>query len=128
MKKNESALKKYYQEISMWLPCSCKEKKRILQNIKTNMNDYLINNPEASIQDIENHFGSAKMIASCYIDITDRDSILQSLRNRKINKRFILATAAAIILLWGCVVGWAAVSEWKATHGWQTTTITEETQ
>lgn len=127
MKKNDRELKKYYREISMWLPCSCKEKKRILQNIKTNMNDYLINNPEASIRDIENRFGSAKMIASSCIDITDRNNILQSLRIRRIIKRFILTITAAIILLWGCVVGWAAVNEWKSTHGWQTTTITEET-
>lgn len=127
MKQNDRALKKYYQEISMWLPCSGKEKKYILQNIKTNLNDYLLNNPSASTQDIENHFGSAKMIASSYIDITDCDNVLQSLRIRRIIKRSILAVAAAIILLWGCVVGWAAVREWKATNGWQTTVITEET-
>ena len=37
----------------------------------------------------------------------------------------VIAVVAAIILLWGCVVGWAAYEEWKNTHGYQTT-VTQE--
>ena len=125
MKQNDRQLKKYYSDIRLWLPCPGKEKREILRQIKANVQDYLSTKPDATMADVQQHFGTADIIASAYIDNMDRTALLKKLRIRRTIKRIVLAVAAAMILLWGCVVGWAAYEEWKNTHGYQTT-VTQE--
>ena len=126
MRQYRRNLEKYFRQISLWLPCSRTEKKQILNNIQSNVKSYLSEHPDASLTDIENHFGSPKAIAASYVESEDRDKILSKLRIRRIVVRAVLSVALAAILLWGCVVGWAAYGEWNRTHGWNTIVVTEE--
>ena len=125
MKQNDRQLRKYYSDIRLWLPCPGKEKREILQQIKANVQDFLSTKPDVTMADVQQHFGTADVIASAYIDNMDRTALLKKLRIRRTIKRIVIAVAAAIILLWGCVVGWAAYQEWSRTHGHQTV-VTEE--
>ena len=125
MKQNDRQLKRYYSDIRLWLPCPGKGKREILRQIKANVQDFLLSNPAATMAEVEQRFGAADVIASAYIENMDRTVLLKKLRIRRTIKRIVLAVAAAIILLWGCVVGWAAYEEWKNTHGYQTT-VTQE--
>ena len=126
MRQYRRNIKKYFRQINLWLPCSRTEKKQILNDIQHNVKSYLLEHPDASLTDIEKHFGSPKTIAASYIESEDRDKILSKLHIRRIAVRTMLIVALTSILLWGCVVGWAAINEWKNTHGYQTDIITEE--
>lgn len=126
MKPNNHIFKKYYKQIRNALPCSGKKRKKILQCIQANVTDYLHSHPDATTEDVEQHFGSAQTIASAYLDTEDRDTILNNLRTRKIIKRSIIAVAAVVILLWGAIVGWVAIEEWTSVNGYITDVIYEK--
>lgn len=118
-------LKEYFRQLARWLPCPRKEKKQILKNVKANVDSYLLEHPDASLTDIEKHFGSPKTIAASYVESEDRDKILIKLHSRRIVVRAVALVAMTVILMWGCVVGWAAYEEWNRTHGWREIVITE---
>ena len=126
MKQNNRLLSRYYREIKSGLPCTGKEQKKIILGIKANVEDYLYRNPEASMADVEQHFGTPASIVSSYIDNADCEKIISKLHIRKTTKKVVIAVAAIIVLLWGTVVGWAAIKEWQHINGWQTTDIVEE--
>ena len=68
----EPALRQYYREIRSYLPCSRKHKDRILNEIRTNILQYLEENPEVDFAGIQAHFGSPKTIAAAYVMIWTR--------------------------------------------------------
>lgn len=126
MNLNNRLLSKYFRKISCALPCSRKEKKKILTVIQENVADYLQTNPDATIANIEKHFGSPTAIASSYIDSADCENVIKMFHTKKTIKRAVIAVAAVIILLWGSVVAWAIVREKQHFSGWQVTDIVVE--
>lgn len=42
---------------------SCKDKHRLISDLKSKVNDFLEDNPNATLYTIENHFGTAQSIA-----------------------------------------------------------------
>lgn len=126
MKQNNHLLSRYYREIKSALPCTGNERKKIMLGIKANVEDYLYRNPEASMADVEQHFGTPTSIVSSYIDHAECEKIIRQLKIRRTIKRIVIAVCAVIVLLWGSVVGWAAIQEWKHINGWEITEIIEE--
>lgn len=126
MKQNDRVMKTYFRDIYDLLPCSRKEKRRLIDTIKINMNTYLEEHPEATTNDIEQYFGTPAVIVTSYINSVDSKKLVKNLRLRKTIKRIVVTTAAVLMLLWGVVVSWAAVHEWKNTNGYRTTEIVEE--
>ena len=124
--RNEYQLQIYYRDVRRELPCSGKDKKQIFLKIRTSIDAFLQENPNATMKDIEMHFGSAKTIASAYLDNMDSVALLKVVRTRKTIKRTVFAVAAVALLLWGSIVGWAAIREWRSTHGYMSDIVTEE--
>lgn len=56
--RDRALLKHYYREIKSYLPCSRKEKKRILKEIRGNVDSFLEDHPEADFEAIQTHFGT----------------------------------------------------------------------
>lgn len=50
-------IKKYLKEIKLLLPAFNKEEKKFLRDLMERIEDYLDENPNATMQDIENQFG-----------------------------------------------------------------------
>lgn len=69
MNKRDVALRRYYRKIRAWLPCSRKMKKQILDEIQSRIEEFLLDNPIASVEEIESYFGKPQDIASSYVDI-----------------------------------------------------------
>ncbi len=59
-------LKTYYKNIKQGLPCGFFEKIVLVKELKNNIKDYLIDNPNANIDDIMSTFGSCKEIEKSY--------------------------------------------------------------
>lgn len=51
-------IKKYLKEIKLLLPAFSKEEKKFLRDLTERIEDYLDENPNATMQDIENQFGT----------------------------------------------------------------------
>ncbi|MDO4608782.1 MAG: DUF6120 family protein [Clostridia bacterium] len=62
MKQINKDLSKYYRSISKGLLGGFKDKRRMLADLKCRVNDFLADNPNAKINNIEKHFGTPQSI------------------------------------------------------------------
>ena len=93
-------LNKYYRQINKELICSHKEKKKILSDIKANVRHYLEENPDASFDAIQEHFGTPKQIVEAYIAAIDMPELVRQLN---VKNRIVSAVCIALgfcVLLW----------------------------
>lgn len=96
-------LKKYYRDISKALSGS-KEKKAIIAQIKSSVNNYLEENQNATIYDVVKRIGFPEQIADEYIDNQSNDEISAKI---KVGKRILIAVCvvlAAALLIYICVM------------------------
>lgn len=100
MKNRDSALRRYYRTVFNYLPCSRKLKNKILQEIKGNVTAYLEEHPQATISDIESHFGTPRSIAAAYVDDMNTEELIHALHIRKKVVTTIVSTLLTIVLLW----------------------------
>lgn len=117
MKITDSALKRYYKEISSWLPCSRKLKKQIIGQIQNCVEDYLAQNPDTDIAQLKSHFGDPQTIAATYVENTGTAEILKDLRIRKRIVRIVAGVMAAILIMWASVVTWVAAEANREIQG-----------
>ena len=127
MKSNDRALKRYYRAIRSWLPCSRKNKKQTLEQIRSSIESYLEQNPEADFRQVHEQFGSPLAIAASYVENMGAAEILKNLRIRKRIFVTVASAVAIILLLWAGVVTWAAIEAERnlSEDNYFTTEITE---
>lgn len=109
MKNRDSALRRYYRTVFNYLPCSRKLKNKILQEIKGNVTAYLEEHPQATISDIESHFGTPRSIAAAYVDDMNTEELIHALHIRKKVVTTIVCTLLAVMLLWAMGVTYIMV-------------------
>lgn len=61
-------MRRYYREIRSWLPCTHKQKKQIIEQIQSRVQDYLVQDPNADILVLRAEFGSPQTIAAAYVE------------------------------------------------------------
>ena len=119
---NSIKLHGYYSSIRSWLPCPRKMKRIILSDIRENVEFYLEENPDATIAQIQNHFGNPQQIAASYVSDLDMTKLLRDLRLRKrIFTAVITAVSAALIaalLLWGWGVRQSIIETRNESNGY----------
>lgn len=129
MKPNDPALKRYYRSIRSWLPCSRRLKNQILSQIQDSVEQYLVQNPDASFSQLESQFGAPGTIAAAYVENTGTEGILRRLRIRRRITMIIVGVAAAILLAWASVVTWTVIRSNQVFEGqYQTTDTFEQMQ
>lgn len=96
--------KKYYRQISGWLPCGGKVKKQLMANITTTVDGYLEEHPDANMQTLQAHFGTPQQIAASFVEEMDTAELLDALRTRRKVIRIILYSFAAIVVIWAIAV------------------------
>ena len=128
MTKNlNNGLKKYYREIGKSLSCSNKEKERILDSIKSSVECYLFENPDASIDDILKKFGSAKEIAEEYYNNESTEDISTKIKIKKKILVCVVASLAIALVMYSIVIVSAWIADIEKTNGDYVTYITETT-
>lgn len=105
------ALKRYYRSIRKCLPSSRKLKAKVLAEIESNINAYLLEEPSADIASIKARFGSPEQIAVAYVDELGTPELLKKFQIRKRILAIVISAIAVILILWLGVVGWAALKE-----------------
>lgn len=100
IKKTHKELKQYYKSISNELICSGKKKRQILMSIKDSIACYISENPETSIDDIKNHFGTATEIADEYYNNESTSNLKAKVTIKKIIIITVIVALAIALLIY----------------------------
>lgn len=115
--KNKNALR-YRRKVLSLLPCTKRQKQKIISQFDASLSDYIESNPGADFIDLEDHFGSPEAIAASYVESAGTADILQALR---IRKRIVLTVSlafAVLLISWAAVVTWSMVKFNNAVNGY----------
>ena len=91
---NKTEITQYCREVRSYLPCSFREKRRIIRQIQDNISLYLQDHPDADMQQIRAHFGTPNQIAAACVEDMETAVLLRSLRTRK---KIVTAIAAGVL-------------------------------
>lgn len=86
-------LKKYYRQIRNGILCDHNKKKKFLNDLKTNINDFKLTNQNTTFSDIVNHFGAPEDI------INNFNVVLDEIYIKKYNKNKIFKASILIFLI-----------------------------
>lgn len=118
MTKNLSKeLKQYYHEIGKALTCNNREKKNIINSIKTSVECYLSENPDLTIDDIIKKFGSAKDIAEEYYNNESAENITAKMKKSKKILLCVVATLGIALLIYIVIVVTALIHGMEGSDG-----------
>lgn len=124
MKNRETDLRRYYRDIRSYLPCSRKQKRRILDEIRERVNIYLEECPEADYDQIEARFGTPQTIAAAYVDDMNTSELLTALGIRRKFVTAVIVGVLALSLIWGIAVSIAYVQAHSVWNGYLDSYIT----
>ena len=120
-------LKKYYRDIGKALSGS-KERKAIITQIKSSVNNYLEENQDATISDVVNRIGSPHQIANEYIDNQSNDEIAAKI---KVGKRILIIAISSLVLALVIYIAFVIASfvyDMRTTDTYSETVISEISQ
>lgn len=112
MKLDRKMLKLYYRQIRNNLYCSKKRKKRLLDELKTNIEESLEEKPNLTYGELLEIYGTPKEIADSYIESLDPEEYAEDIRRIKRKKWmfgivfFSVIAFAIVYLLHLTIVGW----------------------
>jgi len=95
----------YLNQIKHLLPILSKQEKRFLKALESDMSDYISTHPDASTDDILEHFGSPTDVVHDYIESLDLDYIIRRISTRKIIKKAITILILLALLAFTLFVG-----------------------
>ena len=98
------AARQYIQEVKEMLPGAGKQKKAILNRIRTTVEEYFLENPGASYEEIVLRLGEPNQIAASCLEEMDTAVVMKQLRIKKTVVCIVTATTLAIVMLWAGVV------------------------
>lgn len=117
MKTREKELNKYLQNIRRELYCPGTAKRRILATVKENVATYLEENPAATFEEIQKHFGTPRQIAASYVEEMETPELMAKLRIRKRIITVICVAVGLAVLIWAVAVVIALVDSFNSTGG-----------
>lgn len=113
---NDRELRHYFRQIRSWLPCTRKMKRQIMEQIEDRGRDFLEQNPDADLAQLQTAFGDPQIIAAAYVENTGTAEILRSLRIRRRIVTIVVAAVTAMLLSWAVMVTWATISLSNSTN------------
>lgn len=123
MKCFKAALRRYQRQVRSYLPCSGKQKRRILTDIQERIGTFVDEHPDCTFAEIEAHFGTPQTIAAACLENMELTELLRTIRLRRRMVTIVVSAVMIAIALWaGCVT--AAYNEHVAdTNGYYTVEI-----
>lgn len=97
MKITDKERRKYLKEIQELLVCSAKERRRFIKEFDGNIDDYISDNPEASIEELRNAMGSPQEIAEGFIaNVSPKDVVKRTSFSKTM---IVIASLVAIFII-----------------------------
>lgn len=100
----QKELKEYYKELRSELPGSAKKRKAVIASLKSSIDCYIAENPDASFESIVESFGTAEEIANSNIEAEDSGTIRRQLGSKGEIALIVVAVLLAAALIWGASV------------------------
>lgn len=98
---NSKERKNYYREVEKKLICSHSIKKKTMKDLKLNINNYLIEFPNATLEEIRKHFGEPEDFEQYNID---HQNLIKKLHNKNYIKVFVtiifMITLSAVLFIY----------------------------
>ncbi len=113
-KTNDCELKEYYARISACVLCDRKQKKAFLKELQSNIEEFRLSNPQATVSDIEAFFGSPEQIAASFTDNTDSVKLKKKLSV----KRIVLLAVILALLVYVAFVVISLIDVHTEAHGY----------
>lgn len=92
-------LRKYYAEVRQALEGSRRFKSIVLQDLKSDVEAFLAENPGATAADVRQHFGEPAAYAKEYTAAMSGEELGQKLSKVRFHKRLWLTVTALIVLI-----------------------------
>lgn len=106
-------LQNYFREIKKELPCGGCERRKILRDLRLSVENFLEENPGATFDAVESHFGTPAQIADTYTEEMAPRELQRKLKIKKWIIGIIAGAVACALLIWGIAVGIALINELK---------------
>lgn len=113
MKITNKERNQYINQIKKLLFCSSKERKKFLKEFNDNIDDFLKDNPEASIEELQKTMGTPQEIADGFLGNAD----IKDIKRRTSIVRIVIVGVCISILLLFITFAVALIDAHKASHG-----------
>lgn len=117
MKLRKLDLNKYFSSVRRQLPCTRKQKKALLRRLRTGVQTFLLERPDATMSEIEKRFGTPQQIAATYITEMEPQEISQKLKTKRVIVSVVAVAIAVAVISWSVVVIHALINEDKSANG-----------
>lgn len=94
--KPNGVIRQYLRDVKRVLPCNYRQKKCYLSGIENSLYPYLIEHPDATLNDLYSVFGTPASIVEDYLNNTDA---VQISRKISIKRRILIGAISAVTVL-----------------------------
>lgn len=120
---NKAYVRKYCRRVKSYLPCSCKQKRQILSELRRRVEETLAEQPTASLEEV---FGTPQQVAASYVDEMSTTELLAALRLRRRVAAILTIGVVAVAVIWAAAVWYQVYDSHQSLDGWDAQYITEE--
>ncbi len=96
--RNNRAAKKYLQKVRRSLTCPRKLKKRMLDGLRSDIDTYLEEHPNASPADLTERFGEPAALSESYLSALDAGELAKAVHAAK-RTRWVIVVVSILVLL-----------------------------
>ena len=111
---NNALTNKYLSSVKKNLSCSSKKKSEFLSALKKGLDDFLLENPESTYEDIVKAFGMPEKQANEFMDSLDSETIKKAFSWKKA----IAIGIIIVLIIWGIVAGFSIVDTYTTNRGY----------
>ena len=101
----QEQLNKYYHQIGKRLHCGKEQKKQILDGLRNDIEEFRLDHPDCSFEDIQEHFGSPEDIAGEYLNDITASDLKKELSMKVLLRKAILIIIVCILIVTACMLG-----------------------
>lgn len=121
MKITDKERKKYINEIQKLLVCDLKERKKFVRDFNSNIDDFLSDNPEASIDELEKAMGTPQEIADGFIS----NASPKDIKKRTSIAKIVLIAVAMVVVFIVTIYTTAWIDAYRSNRGQHEIVITD---
>lgn len=109
----EKELRRYYRAVRRRLICPCALRRQTLENLQSNVAEYLEGHPGATMADVEAHFGTAESFANDVLCTLEPQEIRSYTRKWRLVRIVVLGAVAAGLIWFTAVCVIQAIYAYK---------------
>ena len=91
--------KTYIKKIKTLFPIMGKSERNFIKPLKTNVDDFLVDNPNSNLEDLYKEFGKPEDVVNSYYLSTDTNNIIKRIKVSKYIKTLVIALIICLLSL-----------------------------